>query len=219
MALGVCRTILPMPNVSLHDFIGQNREELIRRCRAKVAARSAPSPTKAELDHGVPLFLNQLCEELRNGPSTTHEISESAIQHGHDLLFQGFSIGQVVHVYGDVCQSVTDLAVDLSAPISPDDFRTLNRCLDNAIAGAVTEYARVQDLARDGESYQLQNLTNVAITAFEVLRSGNVGVGGSTGAVVHRNLLAILALVDRPAGGIVREQPDKSALGAAVKKK
>jgi hypothetical protein len=27
-------------------------------------------------------------------------------------------------------------------PISIEDFRTLNRCLDDAIAGAVTEYGR-----------------------------------------------------------------------------
>ena len=38
-----------------------------------------------------------------------------------------------------------------------------------------------------------------AITAFEVLRTGHVGVGGSTGSVVLRNLIAIrAALVDRP---------------------
>jgi hypothetical protein len=36
-------------------------------------------------------------------------------------------------------------------------------------------------------------LTDIAITAFEVLQTGSVGVGGSTGAVVHRSLLAIRA--------------------------
>jgi hypothetical protein len=88
----------------------------------------------------------------------------------------------------------------LAAPISTDDFRTLNRCLDDAIAGAVTEFARQQRVTRDGESHKLEDLTNAAITAFEVLRTGSVGVGGSTGAMVHRNLMAIrAALVDRPA--------------------
>jgi hypothetical protein len=189
-----------MANVMLHDFIGKNRDELIDRCRAKVKARSSPPPTNAEIEHGVPMFLDQLVQELRNGQSKTDDISKSAVKHGHDLLLQGFTIGQVVHDYGDVCQAVTDLAVETTAPISPSDFRTLNRCLDNAIAGAVTEYARDQDVTRAGEAYQLQNLTETAITAFEVLQSGNVGVGGSTGAVVRRSLLAIrAALVDRPA--------------------
>jgi hypothetical protein len=180
-----------MGNVMLCDFIGRNRDELIRRCRAKVATRSTIPPTEARTDRGVSLFLDQLAEELRGGPSKTHEISKAAIQHGHDLFLQGFTISEVVHDYGDVCQSITDLAVETSAPISTDDFRTLNRCLDDAIAGAVTEYSREQDVPREGELHHLRILTNTAITAFEVLQTGNVGVGGSTGAVVHRSLVAI----------------------------
>jgi hypothetical protein len=196
------RTIGGMANLQLHEFIRGNREELIRRCRAKVAQRSAPPPTEAEIDSGVPLFLDQLVEELRHGPSKTHEISTSAVRHGGDLLLQGFTIGQVVHDYGDVCQSVTDLAVELAAPISNDDFRTLNRCLDDAIAGAVTEYARAQDVARNGESDELRSLTNTAITAFEVLQTGSVGIAGRTGGLVLRSLLGIRALMDRPVAKI-----------------
>ena len=48
----------------LHEFIATNREEIITRCRAKVATRSFPSPTVAEIDHGVPLFLDQLMKVL-----------------------------------------------------------------------------------------------------------------------------------------------------------
>jgi hypothetical protein len=122
----------------LYEFIEVNREEIIRRCRAKVAVRSVPPPTKAEIDHGVPLFLDQLVEALRHGLASSPEISKSAIMHGHDLLLQGFTVSQVVHDYGDVCQSITELAMETNAPISADDFRMLNGCLDNAIAGAVT---------------------------------------------------------------------------------
>jgi hypothetical protein len=194
-----------MANMTLSQFIDEHRDELIRRCRAKVVQRSAPAPTEAEVDHGVPLFLDQLCEELRHGPSQTHEISKGATAHGHDLLRQGFAISQVVHDYGAVCQSVTDLAVELAAPINTEDFRTLNRCLDDAIAGAVTEYARAQDVTRDGESRELRNLTNTAIIAFEVLQTGKVGVGGSTGAVVLRSLMGLrAALVDRRPTGAVK---------------
>jgi hypothetical protein len=34
--------------------------------------------------------------------------------------------------------------VELAAPINTEDFRTLNRCLDDAIADAVTEYSHEQ---------------------------------------------------------------------------
>ena len=193
----------------LHEFISMNREEIIRRCRKKVAMRSVPPPTEAEIDHGVPVFLDQLTDALRLGLTTTPDIGMSAIQHGHDLLLQGFTMSQVVHDYGDVCQAVTDLAVEVNAPISTDDFRTLNRCLDEAIASAVTEYGREQNQSTlDGESargserlgflaHELRNLTNTAIFAFEVLKTGNVGVAGSTGTVLHRSLMGLRALIGR----------------------
>jgi hypothetical protein len=87
----------------LYEFIAVNREEIIRRCRAKVATRSVPPPTHAEIDHGVPVFLDQLTAALRLGQTTSPEISRSAVQHGHDLLLQGFTVSQVVHDYGDIC--------------------------------------------------------------------------------------------------------------------
>ena len=193
----------------LHEFITLNREEIVRSCRAKVATRSVPPPTKAEIDHGVPLFLDQLVDALRLGQSGSAEIADSALLHGHDLLCQGFTVSQVVHDYGDVCQSITELAAETNAPISTDDFRMLNGCLDNAIAGAVTEYGRGKqqtDLDRDTDrenvrlgflAHELRNLLNTALVAFEVVKSGNVGVGGSTGAVLHRNLLGARDLVVR----------------------
>jgi hypothetical protein len=125
----------------LYEFITLNREEIIRRCRAKVATRPVPSSTEAEIDHGVPLFLDQLADTLRlRLSSSSPEMSSSAALHGHDLLRQGFTASQVVHDYGDVCQSITELALETDAPISLEDFRMLNRCLDNAIADAITQY-------------------------------------------------------------------------------
>jgi signal transduction histidine kinase len=114
-----------------------------------------------------------------------------------------------VHDYGDVCQAITELAVEVNAPISTDDFRTLNRCLDDAIAGAVTEYGRERNQSGiDGETargserlgffaHELRNLMNTALTAFEVLKTGNVGVIGNTGTVLHRSLRASHALISR----------------------
>jgi signal transduction histidine kinase len=192
-----------------HEFIATHREEIIRRCRAKVAARSIPPPTTEEIDHGVPVFLDQLREQLRLGLTESPEISRSAIRHGHDLLLRGFTVSQVVHDYGDVCQTITEMAVELNIPISTEDFGTLNRCLDDAIAGAVTEYGRGrEEVSVDREAtrgserlgffvHELRNLINTATLAFDVLKTGNVGVGGSTGTVLHRSLLGLNALVGK----------------------
>lgn len=185
----------------LHTFIGTNRAELIRRCRLKVATRSSPLPTENEINYGVPLFLDQLVNELRDGPSKADAINEGAIRHGRDMLLQGYTISQVVHDYGDVCQSITDMAVETEAPIATDDFRTLNKCLDDAIAGAVTEHSRgeqqqqqQQQLAIDGKFGELPHLITTAITAFEVLKTGRVGIAGTTADLLHHSLLSIRAL-------------------------
>jgi len=193
----------------LFEFVTLYREEIIHRCRAKVASRSVPPPTAAEIDHGVPLFLDQLVDALRLGQSSSPEISQTALLHGHDLLLQGFTLSQVVHDYGDVCQSITELAVETRAPISTEDFGMLNGCLDSAIAGAVTQYGRERNQSTlDGETvrenerlgfftHELKNLMHTAILAFEIVKSGNVGVAGTTGTVLHRSLLGARDLIAR----------------------
>jgi signal transduction histidine kinase len=129
----------------------------------------------------------------------------SATQHGSDLLKQGFSIAQVVHDYGDICQAVTELALDLRIPVSTEDFHTLNRCLDNAIASAVTEYARQHDVDESGAearrygffAHELRNHLNTAILALQAVKSGKVGVTGSTIEVLERSLRGLRYLIDR----------------------
>ncbi|HUF25019.1 MAG TPA: HAMP domain-containing sensor histidine kinase [Vicinamibacterales bacterium] len=193
----------------LHEFITLNRDEIIRRCRAKVAVRSVPPPTEAEINHGVPLFLDQLVAALRAGQSSSPEIGTTAVLHARDMQLQGFTVSQVVHDYGDVCQSITELAIESGAPIDADDFRLLNYCLDDAIARAVTEYGRERDQnTLEGEvdrgtvrlgflAHELRNLINTALLAFHVLRSGNVGISGSTGTALHRNLVSAADLISR----------------------
>ena len=194
----------------LYEFVQIHRDEIIRRCKAKVALRSVPPASAEEHDHGVPLFLDQLQAALfTGGPKLSAEISRSAALHGQELLRQGFTVSQVVHDYGDVCQSITDLAVETNAPVSTSDFRILNRCLDDAIAGAVTEFGQGRNqstldgaAARGNErlgfmAHELRNLVNMAIVAFEVLKTGNVGVGGSTGKVLHRSILGARDLIGR----------------------
>jgi signal transduction histidine kinase len=194
----------------LHEFLTVHRDEIIARTRAKVAVRTAPRPTQAELELGVPLFLDQLGATLRREQETAARptsaaIGQSATRHGSNLRRAGFTVAQVVHDYGDICQAVTELAIELESPISSDEFKTLNRCLDEAIAQAVTEFARQRELSLSDHgterlgffAHELRNLLSNAMLAFEVLKTGTVGVGGSTGGVLGRNLIALRDLIDR----------------------
>ena len=194
----------------LHELLTVHREQIVARTRVKVAARAAPWPTEAELEHGVSLFLEQLTETLRREQGTAErptsaEITRGAALHGGELRRAGFTVAQVVHAYGDVCQALTEVAIEIDSRISVDEFRTLNRCLDEAIAQAVTEHARQRELAladRGTErmgflAHELRNRLANAMLAFGALKNGTVGIGGSTGALLGRNLVALRDLIDR----------------------
>jgi signal transduction histidine kinase len=193
----------------LEDFIASNRSAIIERTRASVAARSSPGPSELEVQNGIPLFLDQLGEALRLAKSSNvveHErISFSADLHGHELHRVGRTIGQVVHDYGDVCQAITELAVEQKAAISGEEFKTLNLCLDDAIAGAVTGYAHQREREIQGQGFEhlgilaheLRNLLNTALLSYDSIKSGRVAIGGSTGMILGRSLLGLRDLVDR----------------------
>lgn len=129
----------------LDAFIVSNRDAIINRTKARVAARTGPKSTGQELPDGIPAFLDHLIAALRLADRTDAidhaQIKDSARQHGEDLLGKGFTIEQVVHDYGDVCQVVTGLAIEQNARIPTEEFQVLNLCLDDAIAAAITAYS------------------------------------------------------------------------------
>jgi signal transduction histidine kinase len=193
----------------LHSFIEANRDAIIARTRERVGDRPWPSLSNHEIEYGVPLFLTQLSETLRlettDSPFAPNTIGSTAARHGAELLKAGFNVSQVVHDYGDICQAVTELAVERSAAITVEEFHTLNRCLDTAIAEAVTEHARITaqtetagEVERLGNAaHELRDTLNTALLAFHMLRKGTVGIAGGTGAVLGRSLMSLREVVDR----------------------
>jgi hypothetical protein len=133
----------------LHELVTTNRAEIIAKTADAAALRSTPIATGL-VDNGVPRFLSQLSQTLLaevGGPipagACDVAIGESSSRHGAELLALGFTVSQVVHVYGDICQAVTEIAIAQKAAISVEEFHILNRSLDAAIAGALTEHARL----------------------------------------------------------------------------
>jgi hypothetical protein len=188
-----------MKHVPLHEFIALNREEIIRRCRSKVATRTMPPPTEEEINHGVPLFLDQMVDALRLGIRSNPEIGRSAVLHGHELLLKGFTVSQVVQDYGDVCQTVTSLAMEMNAPISTPDFRALNLCLDEAIAGALTEYG----FGRDQSTLEGESARGSERLGFLAHQGRNLGFAGNTASVLKRALVSISLTVLPVEGGVI----------------
>ena len=211
----------------MYAFLENHRAELIFRCKSKGEARPRRAVTEAQLANGVPMFLEQLTRTLKaeeegrrdesvdiSGASggdslALSEIGVSATAHGASLLSLGYTVDQVVHDYGDLCQSITDMAFELDAPFSVDEFRTLNRCLDNAIADAVLEFSSQRDVRvrarHDNETrervgflvHELRNAVSTATLAVGALEFGNMNMGGATGAVLKRSLQSLTVLINR----------------------
>jgi signal transduction histidine kinase len=193
----------------LHRFIVLHREAIVARTRDRVRGRPWPSVSSREIEHGVPLFLAQLSETLHweatATPFSSDAIGSSAARHGAELSAAGFNVAQVVHDYGDICQAITEIAIEQDAPITVEEFHTLNRCLDTAIAEAVTEHTRLaarrrleEEVERLGQvAHELRDLLNGALLAFHTLKRGAVAINGNTGAVLGRSLTGLRDLVDR----------------------
>lgn len=206
----------------LSEFIARERDELIRRCTEKVAMRPFRQATPQQLESGIPLFLDQLhrtlqaeshdqggAESLRiSGPSggeglDTFEIGASAREHGRQLGELGYSVGQVVHDYGDLCQAITETAAERGSGVTVDEFRILNRCLDNAIAAAVTAFSAQQQVAQSEQHdaasaerhsallIELRNAVAMASYAATALEQGNLPVSGATGSILNRALASM----------------------------
>jgi hypothetical protein len=227
----------------LHEFLKTNRAQLIERCRAKAAKRSPPKAGLAESQYGIPQFLDQLIEVFRaeqtpealarrrtlvgRQPSLAlvpSHIAGTAAQHGDELRQQGLTIDQVVHDYGDLCQAVTELALEMDVQITVDEFHTFNRCLDDAIGDAVTAFSRdphsypsprseyrISDDPTQALAEELRILVERAIQSFTAIQRGNVGLHGSTAAVHERSLAAMRYLVDRALTASALHAPPKSA--------
>jgi hypothetical protein len=188
----------------LYDFISDNREEIVTRARDRMAARASPRASHDEPNNAVPTFLRQIVDTLRLSGEDDAAVGESASAHGGDQLKRGFTVGQVVHGYGDICQVVTELAAERKAPITAEEFHIFNRCLDEAIARAVTEYMHQHDLTLSEAgaehlgtlAHELRNRLSGALLAFDILNKENVGVRGTTGALLGRSLIGLRDIVD-----------------------
>lgn len=180
-----------------------------------------------ETNHGVPPFLDQLIETLKieqsEEPMESYTVSGSAggampdqsemgatsTLHGRDLSRRGYTVEQVVRDYGDLCQAITDLAVEMKKSIQVNEFRTLNRCLDNGISVAVTEfnYQQASHAADQQEKnvnvrmgmfgHELRNYLNTATLALTMIKLGDVGISGATGGILDRSLVGMRNLIDR----------------------
>jgi signal transduction histidine kinase len=197
----------------MEHFLRTNRVAIIENALARIQSRSGPGPSEDELA-GVPLFLDQLIGRLRADQDPTLDsspgIEETAPSRGRSYLRPGVGVVQIVHDYGAICQSVGDLAVARGAEIGARGYQILNQALDDAIAGALSEYTarREQNRAQQEReevgilAHELRNALSGVAVGVTLLKRGQVPPAGKTMEVIERNLSRAQALIDTSMAGV-----------------
>jgi signal transduction histidine kinase len=170
------------------------------------AASPKPEPKKQNADMAR-AATNENEEAMAKASGRPQEavLAASAGSHGKELLRLGYTLSHVVHAYGAMCQSITELATIKKTVILADEFHDLNRCLDIAIAGAVTEFQALSNKQEDNRetqhlgflAHELRNALGTVTMSIELIKDGTVGFGGSTGRILDRSLKLIAELIDK----------------------
>ena len=198
----------------LYKFLVDNRDKIIADARRKTAGISEDRPTTEESERGLPRFYDHLLFELKRESEGKPKVSEKSsarkhgadatARHGKELSRLGYTVSQVVHGYGVLCQAITEVADEMKIPITASEFSTLNLTLDVAIADAVTGFSKHENLEgvdankRQGFLvHELRNALAAAIVAHSMVKKGVVGTGGSTNALLERNLNRMRDILDR----------------------
>jgi signal transduction histidine kinase len=192
----------------LHNFIAEHREQITDRATSLSRARDpllhSESPTEE-----VSAFLTQVTTTLRQGtaPSAYNAaaMTMAAGRNGANMLRAGHPIVDVVQAYGDVCQAVTALAAESRVPISAADFCVFNRCLDDAIGHAVSEYNRITEETRavaetqrlGFAAHELRDQLQTAQLSLHTLKSSGGSIDGLSGQLLERSLLNLSKLIER----------------------
>jgi signal transduction histidine kinase len=190
----------------LHNFILEYRDQITDRAAVLSRPRD-PLRHPEALTGEIQTFLTEVSETLSQGGGAPAGPpgSSRAARNGANLLRSGLPIIEAVQSYGDVCQAVTALAAESRVPISADEFCVFNRCLDDAIGHAVSEYNRVEEETRSlGEierlgvaAHELRDQLQTAQLSLRALQMTGEGINGAAGQMLDRALGNLSVVIER----------------------
>lgn len=197
----------------LHEFLSAERENILSMCATKALHIANSKDSSGEMESGLPIFYDELICALREnaenpqgGLKDNLSGETSATRRGKESFRLGYTLSQVVHGYGALCQAITQYAAEnASEPIQSREFNQLNLFLDRAIAEAVTEFdrgqraaARQQEMQRLGFlAHELRNSLSNAAMAHRMIKKGVVGSGGSTARLLENAHNRMRDIIDR----------------------
>jgi signal transduction histidine kinase len=193
----------------LHDFLTQEREHILAQCEQDVLTFGRTKRSSGPPAEGWHLFYDQLIDLLQRDQPFEFHIergihTKGAEDHAKEYVRLGYTVSEVVHSYGVICQAITEFAQRLNYPITSREFRQLNLSLDTAIAEAVTEFEKVKSAERDLKeterlgflAHELRNSLQSATIALEMIEGGSVGARSNTGGLLQNSLQHMAELID-----------------------
>lgn len=217
----------------LHEFITNESDYILEKCDEETVKLAGLKEISPAIRKDWRTFLDQLVELLSServtfdlehgtGKSNTKQrqsqenakekagkadkklLQPAAAARGKEYRRLGYTLSDVVHGYGIVCQAVTTSANELNYAITSAEFSHLNLSLDVAIAAAVTEFEKdTADETKKGEierlgflAHELRNSLTSAFIALELIENGEVGVKSQTGYLLNRSLQSMKMLID-----------------------
>ena len=192
----------------LCEFLVANRDKILASTRKKTDDVSDNKTTTDKSERGLPQFYDRLIHEMERESKGLPKVSkkeegpDTTALHGEELHRLGYTVSQVVQGYGVLCQAITELATVTKAPISANEFKTLNLTLDSAIAEAITGFSKKIGDADCSKrlgilAHELRNTLTAAIIAHSMIKKGIVAHSGSTNALLERNLNRMRDILDR----------------------
>lgn len=202
--------------MNLFSLLTERRQEILERCREKMNEVMGSRSSTQSLDEGLPILYEELVEVLRisltdTSPEARHRFVTDTVKvsgsrkHAQESYRLGYTVSQLVHGYGCICQAITEFADEVDSPIRSTEFSQLNLCLDVAIAQAVSEFGELSlESAGKAESlrlgllvHELRNYLSNAMMAHEMISRGGVGAAGATSLVLANAHQHMKYIVDR----------------------
>ncbi|MFI5200792.1 MAG: sensor histidine kinase [Candidatus Kapaibacterium sp.] len=193
----------------LHDFLTRERTTILNEAKEQALQTQGTRLTSAALEEGWGIFYDELIGLLtRDQPFEFHAEKGlhtiEAEKQGKEYLRLGYTVSEVVHSYGIICQAITSLATQLGFEITVREFQQLNLSLDTAIAESVSEYGKIgiesvdrAEVKRLGFlAHELRNCLQSATIALEMIESGVVGIKSGTGGMLQNSLKKMADLID-----------------------
>src|SRR5690606_20195022 len=195
----------------LYEFLLEHRAGILSLCESKASQIAGPVKSSELMDRGLPVLFDELLDLLQfeadhSADERADRMGFAAVSRGKESLRLGYTLSQVVHGYGALCQAITQYAAENSGdPILAKEFNLLNLTLDSAIADAVAEFDRGQraNLARQevlrlgALAHELRNSLSNAAMAFRMMQKGHVGANGDTSRVLEESHRRMKEIIDR----------------------